>query len=76
MHHELLHDALQEKKVRTVVIEIEPKASKEEEEYYAADFEEDYGQWSSEEDQEEEPERDTHSPTSSEDGHLNSVSRE
>jgi hypothetical protein len=43
MHQELLHEALQEEEVRGVVIEVEHDASEDEEEHYAADYE-DYEQ--------------------------------
>ncbi len=66
MHHELLQDALQEEEARAVVIEVEPEPSKEEEEFYAADFEEDYGQGHYYEDDEDEPDREE-TPTGSED---------
>jgi hypothetical protein len=39
MHQELLHEALQEEEVRGVVIEVEHDASEDEEEHYAADYE-------------------------------------
>jgi hypothetical protein len=68
MHHELLHDGLQEEEVRALVTEVDPEASEEEDEYYAADFEDDYEQGNSEGYQKEKPETDTQSPTSSEDG--------
>jgi hypothetical protein len=35
MHHELIHDALQEEEARAMVIEVDPEQSREEEEYYA-----------------------------------------
>jgi hypothetical protein len=68
MHHELLHNALQEEEARAVVIEIDPEAREEEGENYAAGYKDDYDQGNSEEDQEEEPERDTQFPTNTKDG--------
>jgi hypothetical protein len=62
MHHELLQDALQEEEARAVVIEVEPEPSKEEEEFYAADFEDDYGQGHYYEDDEDEPDREETRP--------------
>jgi hypothetical protein len=62
MHHELLQDALQEEEARAVVIEVEPDPSKEEEEFYAADFEEDYGQGHYYEDDKDEPDREETRP--------------
>jgi hypothetical protein len=44
MHHKLLHDALQEREARSMVVEVDPEPSEEVEEYYAADLEEDYRQ--------------------------------
>jgi hypothetical protein len=70
MHHELTHDALQEEEARAVVIEVDPEQSREEEEYYAADFEEDYGHGHYDEDKEEELGRETPSLTSSEEERL------
>jgi hypothetical protein len=49
-----------------MVIEVEPEVREDEEEYYAADFKENYGQWTPEEGQGEENERETQSPTSPE----------
>jgi hypothetical protein len=68
LHHELLHDALQEEEFRAVVIEKEPEASEEEEEGYAAGYKDDYEQGDTKGNQEEEPRRETQSLTSSEDG--------
>jgi hypothetical protein len=65
MHHKLPHDALQEEEARAVVIEVDPELSEEEEEYYVADFEDDYGHGYY--DQEEEPGGESQSPTSLED---------
>jgi hypothetical protein len=66
MHHKLLHDALQEEEVRAIVIEVEPELDEEEEEYYAADFDEDMGQDYDGADEGEELEWEAHSPVNSE----------
>ncbi len=45
MHHRLLHDALQREEIRAMVVEVvpEPEEPKEDEEFYATNFE-DLGQ--------------------------------
>jgi hypothetical protein len=52
MHHELLHDALQEEKIRAMVIEIQPNSSKDEDEADAAAYVGDYEQGDFDYDQE------------------------
>jgi hypothetical protein len=69
MHHRLLHDALQREEVRAIVIEVEPELDKpgEDEELYAANFEDICQNYSDEDEGEEESERETQSQVDSED---------